>query len=88
MKTLTAKDAKYGVGRLIALARAEPVGVAKHGSLVVVVVTVEEFERPKALDAPASASTMRWRHASTSCFCRCGRSNGDEVHLASSEVVR
>src|SRR5260370_1236718 len=31
MKTLSAKDAKYGFGRLIDLARAEPVAVAKHG---------------------------------------------------------
>jgi hypothetical protein len=30
MKTPTAKDAKYGFGRLIDLARAEPVAVAKH----------------------------------------------------------
>ena len=29
MKTLTAKDAKYSFGRLIDLARAEPVTVAK-----------------------------------------------------------
>ena len=46
MKTLTAKDAKYGFGRLIDLARAEP--VAKHGRPVVVVMAVEEFERLKA----------------------------------------
>ena len=31
MKILTAKDAKYGFGRLIDLARAEPVAVGKHG---------------------------------------------------------
>ena len=36
MKTLTAKDAKYGFGRLIDLARAEPVAVAKHLTLAVV----------------------------------------------------
>ena len=30
MKTLSANDAKYGFGRLIDLARAEPVVVAKH----------------------------------------------------------
>ena len=30
MKTLTVKDAKYGFGRRIDLARAEPVTVAKH----------------------------------------------------------
>ena len=50
MKTLTAKDAKYGFGRLIDLARVEPVTVAKHGRPVVVVMAVEEFERLKALD--------------------------------------
>jgi prevent-host-death family protein len=53
MKTLTAKDAKYGFGRLIDLARAEPVAVAKHGRPVVVVMAVEEFERLKAVDLPA-----------------------------------
>ena len=50
MKLLTAKDAKYGFGRLIDLARASPVAVAKHGRPVVVVMAVEEFERLKALD--------------------------------------
>ena len=49
MKTLTAKDAKYGFGRLIDLARAEPVMIAKHGRPVVVVLGVEEFERLKGL---------------------------------------
>lgn len=32
MKTLTAKDAKYGFGRLIDLARAEPVAVEEFGA--------------------------------------------------------
>lgn len=45
MKSLTAKDAKYGFGRLIDLARAEPVVIAKHGRPVVVVLAVEEYER-------------------------------------------
>ena len=52
MQILTAKDAKYGFGRLIDLARAEPVAVAKHGRPVVVVLAVEEYERLKALDKP------------------------------------
>jgi prevent-host-death family protein len=56
MKTLTAKDAKYGFGRLIDLARAEPVLIAKHGRPVVVVMAVEEFERLKALEVPARGS--------------------------------
>ena len=41
MKSISAKDAKYGFGRLIDLARAEPVVVAKHGRPVVVVMAIE-----------------------------------------------
>ena len=52
MRSLSAREAKYGFGRLIDLARAGPVAVAKHGRPVVVVVAVEEFERLKALDRP------------------------------------
>ena len=47
MKTLSVKDAKYGFGRLIDLARAEPVAVANHGRSVVVVMAVEKYERLK-----------------------------------------
>ena len=54
MRSLSAREAKYGFGRLIDLARAAPVAVAKHGRPVVVVVAVEEFERLKALDRPAN----------------------------------
>ena len=50
MQTLSAKDAKYGFGRLIDLARAKPVAVAKHGRPVVVVLAIEEYERLKRLD--------------------------------------
>jgi prevent-host-death family protein len=49
---MTAKDAKYGFRRLIDLARAEPVVVAKHGRPVVV-LAIEEFERLKAQNMPA-----------------------------------
>ncbi len=38
-------DARDGFGRLIDLARAEPVAVAKHGHSVVVVMAVEEYVR-------------------------------------------
>ena len=55
MRTLAAKDAKYGFGRLIDLARTAPVAVAKHGRPVVVVMAVEEFERLTAQDAPVPA---------------------------------
>jgi prevent-host-death family protein len=53
MQTLTAKDAKYGFGRLIDLARAAPVAVAKHGRAVVVVMAIEEYERLKAVERKA-----------------------------------
>ena len=45
MQTLSARDAKYNFGRLIDMARAEPVTVEKHGRAVVVVLAVEEYER-------------------------------------------
>jgi prevent-host-death family protein len=57
MKTLTAKDANYGFGRLIDLARAEPVVVAKHSRPAVVVIGIGEFERLTALDTPLPAPT-------------------------------
>ena len=51
MKTMAARDAKNGFGYLIDLARAEPVTIEKHGRPVVVVLSIEEFERLKALAA-------------------------------------
>lgn len=50
MHTMSAKDAKYGFGRLIDMARAEPVTVEKHGRPVIVVLAVEEYERLKAIE--------------------------------------
>lgn len=59
MQTLSAKDAKYGFGRLIDLARAEPVSVAKHGRAVVVVLAVEEYERLKTIESEQCAKAPR-----------------------------
>lgn len=42
---MSAKDAKNSFGMLLDYARAEPVKVEKHGRPVVVVISVEEFER-------------------------------------------
>ncbi len=52
MKALSAKDAKYNFGRMIDLARSEPVVIEKHGRPVVVVMAVEEYERLKSEDKP------------------------------------
>jgi prevent-host-death family protein len=46
MQTFSAKEAKYHFGKLIDMARAEPVTVEKHGRAVVV-LAVEEYERLK-----------------------------------------
>ena len=54
MQTLSAKDAKYSFGRLIDLARAGPIAVTKHGRPVVVVLSVEEYERLKALESASA----------------------------------
>ncbi len=58
---MTAKDAKYGLGWLIDIVRAEPMAITKHGRPVVVVMAVEEFQRLKALDAPAVAPAVMTR---------------------------
>lgn len=45
MKAMSAREAKSGFGQMIDNARAEPVLIEKHGRGVVVVVSVEEYER-------------------------------------------
>ena len=45
MQHISARDAKNSFGRLIDLARAAPVSIEKHGRPVVVVISVEEYER-------------------------------------------
>ena len=57
MKIMSARDAKNGFGLLIDTARREPVTVEKHGRPVVVVMSIEEYERllgnrPGAANAP------------------------------------
>ena len=44
MRTMSARDAKNGFGRLIDLARAEPVTIEKHGRAVAVVMSVERYD--------------------------------------------
>ncbi|MDD1530895.1 type II toxin-antitoxin system prevent-host-death family antitoxin [Bradyrhizobium sp. WBOS7] len=45
MKTMSAREAKNGFGLMIDTARAGPVLIEKHGRGVVVVVSVEEYQR-------------------------------------------
>ena len=45
MHRMSARDTKNSFGRLIDLARAEPVAIEKYGRSDVVVIAVEEYER-------------------------------------------
>ena len=58
MKSMSAKEAKNGFGLLLDTARAEPVVIEKHGRAVVVALSVEEYERLKALDQRKSPSVQ------------------------------
>ena len=56
MKSMSAKEAKDGFGLLIDSARASPVVIEKHGRPVVVVLSVEEYERLKAIELERAAA--------------------------------
>ncbi len=45
MKTMSAREAKNAFGLMIDTARAEPVRIEKHERGVVMVISVEEYER-------------------------------------------
>lgn len=45
MQHMAARDAKNSFGRLIDTARAEPVAIDKYGRTVVVVISIEEYQR-------------------------------------------
>jgi len=45
MKTMSAREAKNAFGLMIDTARAEPVLIEKHRRGVVMVISVEEYER-------------------------------------------
>ncbi len=63
MKSMSAKDAKNAFGLLLDTARAEPVTIEKHGRAVVVVVSVEEFERLSAEHGAAKTGSARGNKA-------------------------
>lgn len=58
MKSMSAREAKNSFGLMIDTARAEPVRIEKHGRGVVVVVSVEEYER---MTDAAAANLKRMR---------------------------
>ena len=65
MKNMSARDAKNGFGLLLDTARAEPVTIEKHGRPVVVVLSVEEYERFKGLEQDSKARTPNSKQEGT-----------------------
>ncbi|MCB1393903.1 type II toxin-antitoxin system prevent-host-death family antitoxin [Nitrobacter sp.] len=59
MKTMSAREAKNGFGLMIDTARAAPVLIEKHGRGVVVVVSVEEYQRLSTRAASAAKDEGR-----------------------------
>ena len=57
MKTMSAREAKNAFGLMIDTARAEPVLIEKHGRGVVMVISVEEYERLSARPGRFEADT-------------------------------
>ncbi len=49
MQRMSAREAKNSFGKLIDTARAEPVAIEKHGRTVVVVMSIESYERLRSV---------------------------------------
>jgi prevent-host-death family protein len=61
MKTMSARAAKNAFGLMIDTARAEPVLIEKHGRAVVMVISVEEYERLHDRTNPTPSATKEHR---------------------------
>ena len=55
MQSLSARDAKNSFGKLIDMARAEPVAIEKHGRAVVVVLSIESYELLRSGEGPSTS---------------------------------
>ncbi len=51
MKSLSAREAKYNLGRLVNTLCAAPAVIEKHRRPIVVVLSLEEYERLRAIDS-------------------------------------
>lgn len=57
MQHMSARDAKNAFGKLIDIARAEPVAIEKHGRPVVVVLSLESYEQLRSLEPTQARRT-------------------------------
>jgi len=70
MKTMSARVAKNAFGLMIDTARAEPLLIEKHGRPVVMVISVEEYER---LQTESNGETTQSKEAGLSSATKRGR---------------
>ena len=56
MKFVSARDAKNSFGKLIDDSLVEPVTIEKHGGPVVVVLSVDRFDKLKSRGVPSARS--------------------------------
>jgi prevent-host-death family protein len=70
MKTMSARAAKNAFGLMIDTARAEPLLIEKHGRPVVMVISVEEYER---LQTEANGETTQSKEAGLASVIKRGR---------------
>jgi len=57
MKTVTAKEAKNGFGKLLDTALSQPVTVEKHGRPVIVVLSIDEYRKLAGKRAKSRSSS-------------------------------
>jgi prevent-host-death family protein len=72
MKTMSARAAKNAFGLMIDTARAEPLLIEKHGRPVVMVISVEEYER---LNNGANGETALSKEARLASATKRGRAD-------------
>jgi prevent-host-death family protein len=70
MKTMSARAAKNAFGLMIDTARAEPLLIEKHGRPVVMIISVEAYER---LNNGANGETAPSKEASLASATKRGR---------------
>lgn len=65
MQSMSARDAKNSFGKLIDMARAEPVAIEKHGRPVVVVLSIESYELLRRGEDPSTPADSGPARAAT-----------------------
>ncbi|MGD1886604.1 MAG: type II toxin-antitoxin system Phd/YefM family antitoxin [Cohaesibacteraceae bacterium] len=58
-RSISAREAKNRFGYLIDIARQEPISIEKHGRPVVVVVSIEDYERMVATNQTKAGNKNR-----------------------------